>query len=915
MASQLDYILAPRGAKVIRYQVQPFWASDHCLVRAELELSAGARGPGFWKMNVTHLQDPSFLSTMHMLYLGWQSLKVLYSTEVEWWEDTKAKVAKFCQWWGRNAAKEKREKIAQWSRTLQVSWARGDMGGAKQASEVLRDHFYAEARGYSVQAGRRRLLEDERPTRFFFDRVRARQRRSHMEGLREGELLITSMGGMLERAAAYYEDLFQPRSMGEVEAGDFLKAVDRRVAQEDLEDLEAELTQGEVEEAMRSLKGGVAPGGDGLPVEWYKAVWPWASRDIMAVFEEIIKKGLLPETARTGYITLLHKKGERAELANWRPITLLCADYKILAKVLAQRLKKVMSTVVHPDQTCGVPGRSSSMNLALIRDAIAWAQQRRLPLALLGLDQEKAFDRVNHRFLLATLQRMGFGEKFLSFIRLLYRGAVSRVGINGHFSRAVAQAGGVRQGCPVSPLLYVLYLEPLLARFRKEHSFLGLHIPGGEGVRAKVTAYADDTTLFLASEGDFGVVERILAAFTEATGARVNRRKSSVLFVGSWAHRMDVPGGFSLCPDGLRILGVRFWRERSEVRNWEEALVRLQAKAARWAARDLSLTGRVVAVNCDLFASLIHLSYVFPVPFWTGRRIERALFSLVWGGKCEWVARGTMYLEVGKGGRGVVCAPLKLAALYVSHLAGLVRGTEGHLASLFARFWFGFPLRSVIPWKGTLPWSADRPGHYGRAMDIIKGMPWCLRDAVVLDNRLFYRQWKKGHIEGVAGQRPRSDIDWGALQPKWLDGPSRDLHWLGAMGRLPVRERLYRHGQSSTPLCPMGCGSEEDIGHALWECPIAAGLWQQVSGWWARRDRTPIDRELVLYGKGARNNTELWKVVSVAKRVLWGGRGGCIRERKPGLEPQSLFHAFLRGMARVEQLGGKGTRADRAGVG
>lgn len=91
---------------------------------------------------------------------------------------------------------------------------------------------------------------------------------------------------------------------------------------------------------------------------------------------------------------------------------MLTTDYKVLAKVLTERLKKVIGAVVQSDQTCGVPGRSVSMNLALVRDIISWVEQRQLPLAILSLDQEKAFDRVSHSFLEATLRRMGFGPVF-----------------------------------------------------------------------------------------------------------------------------------------------------------------------------------------------------------------------------------------------------------------------------------------------------------------------------------------------------------------------------------------------------------------------------------------------------------------------------------------------------------------------
>ncbi|KAK1803186.1 hypothetical protein P4O66_021703, partial [Electrophorus voltai] len=118
---------------------------------------------------------------------------------------------------------------------------------------------------------------------------------------------------------------------------------------------------------------------------------------IVEVAEDMHRQGLLTESLQSGALSLL--KGDPMDLANWRPLTMLCVDVKIFAKALTKRLKRAMSLLVHSDQTCGVPGRLATWNLHLIRDAISWVEDRNVPLALVSLDQEKAFERVDHRFL------------------------------------------------------------------------------------------------------------------------------------------------------------------------------------------------------------------------------------------------------------------------------------------------------------------------------------------------------------------------------------------------------------------------------------------------------------------------------------------------------------------------------------
>ena len=130
-------------------------------------------------------------------------------------------------------------------------------------------------------------------------------------------------------------------------------------------------------------------------------------------------------------IIVLYKKNDRLETKNWRPISLLNVNYKIATRAISGRLLAVIGKVVGTDQTCGVPGRTISENLSFIRDLIEYVEREDLSVALLSLDQEKAFDRVDWGFLLRTLERFNFGPGFCSWIKLFYTDVESAVVING----------------------------------------------------------------------------------------------------------------------------------------------------------------------------------------------------------------------------------------------------------------------------------------------------------------------------------------------------------------------------------------------------------------------------------------------------------------------------------------------------
>ena len=420
---------------------------------------------------------------------------------------------------------------------------------------------------------------------------------------------------------------------------------------------------------------------------------------------------------------------------------MLSADYKVWAKALVMRLRGVLGGLIHPDQTCGVQGRSGAMTLALVRDTLSWVDQRGLPLAVLNLDQEKAFDRVSHRFLARVMGRMGFGPSFVRWVGLAYTDVFSRVVVRGTASRAVWQRGGVRQGCPLSPLLYILVLEPLLVAVRADPGVVGVHLPGGGGEALKVTAYADDMSLFLTTSGGFRRVEGILEDYGRASGARVNRGKSSVLFAGRWENKERLAGEYKVAVGGIKTLGVWFGGANGPEFNWNKRLDRVREKVNAWRGRGLSLSGRVSVVKADILPVLNYLAYIFPVPFYVGRRMERVLFSFIWGGKTELVAREVMYKDVGEGGRGVPNVVQRMMALCVAFQSRLALERVTHKAVYFARFWASSLLRGIQGMGNMVPWSEDRPWHYARMAEYLKDNPWCVEEEVVLNHRALYREY------------------------------------------------------------------------------------------------------------------------------------------------------------------------------
>ncbi|KAJ8398698.1 hypothetical protein AAFF_G00418950 [Aldrovandia affinis] len=412
--SRLDYIFMGGGQSGVKCVLLPLWASDHSALWVSLPMDRPRWGRGFWRLNSSLLGSDAFVNSFTRFYGSVRSLRPLFTSVVEWWEAAKSRFAIFCRRYAVVGRRRDGAGVARWSASLAYLHGRLNRGETvdwavyEGAKERLRGLLEARAKALAFQARLRELEEGERPTAYFFQAARAPP---VIAGLRRADGTLAEGPAMLAVAESYYAELFSRRACDPAAEARLLDCVSARLGAGEAQAMEADVTLEEVRVALLSLGDGSH---DGFPREFYVAFWQFLGPDLLEVYRTLLKRGALVASMQKGVLVLLHKGGDRAELGNWRPLTLLNTDYKVLAKVAIARLRRVMGGLVSQDQTCGVPGRSCSWNLILLRDVLDWVEERNLPLGLVSIDQEKAFDRVQHGFLFGVLGRMGFGPGLLA---------------------------------------------------------------------------------------------------------------------------------------------------------------------------------------------------------------------------------------------------------------------------------------------------------------------------------------------------------------------------------------------------------------------------------------------------------------------------------------------------------------------
>ena len=369
---------------------------------------------------------------------------------------------------------------------------------------------------------------------------------------------------------------------------------------------EGPITAEECLAALKTFQHNKTPGSDGLYAEFYLHFWNDISGPLIDSLNYSASVGEFSISQRQGIISLIPKKNkDPLLLKDWRPNTLLNVDYKLATKCIARRLEKVLPHLIERDQTGYIKGRYIGENIRAISDIIE--QHENKEGMILFLDFEKAFDSLEWEYLFKVLDIMNFGPSFLKWIHTFYRNISSCVINNGFSSELFALQRGVRQGCPLSGLLFVLAVEPLAHQIRISKSIKGLE--NGDKI-TKLSLYADDTTAFIRDDLSAASLFDLLDQFGELSGLKINKSKTEGLWLGAWKRRLgkDEPFGISWPKEYVTALGIAFpynVRVGNKI-NFEERLAKLKKVLNIWSSRHLTILGRIAIVQNLALAKLVY---------------------------------------------------------------------------------------------------------------------------------------------------------------------------------------------------------------------------------------------------------------------------------------------------------------------
>ena len=451
------------------------------------------------------------------------------------------------------------------------------------------------------------------------------------------------------------------------EQEEFLNCLEPKIGDLENEILTKPLDLDDIYEALNSTQNHKSPGIDGLPYEFYKTFWESIKYDVSQILNNILSTLSLTESQSLAIIVLHPKSGNAHLLSDWRPISLMTCDYKLLTKVFANRLKCLVPEVISREQYC-CPGKTIVDCNLVMRDVLCYCNEHSIQGAVLTLDWSKAYDRLDHCFLYAALRKIGFSEHFVKIVKLFCSNAKSAVQINGNITETFNIGRGIRQGCPLSMILYVLFKEALYCYIKSHNSIKGLEMPNNNTL--KILGFADDTNLFLRDNNSIREAMNAIAKFEKATGAILNKEKTKIYGIGAWDNKIDWPLPWLQSQvTSFKSLGIIFSNnfELAVKLNWESVLSAIEIKTRIMQSTQQTIYQRAVILNCVIYSKLWYIAHLFPMPVLYANKIKRVSFNYIWGRKnYEPIKRSTLTMSKCEGGLGILDILYKSQSILVT---------------------------------------------------------------------------------------------------------------------------------------------------------------------------------------------------------------------------------------------------------
>lgn len=653
-----------------------------------------------------------------------------------------------------------RDKVKRVKETLCSLVDRRDEAGIKEYFEEkqkLDDLLYNEELYWKQRAKAFWLTEGDTNSKYFHAAASKRKRGNHISHLLNNEdILVDNHDDMCELTIDYFKNVFADVSTvgAQVDSTGM-----NLVSPEQNEKLISTITFEEFTQAVKQMHPDKSAGPDGFSPAFFQHFWKLIGEEIFLSCREWLEEVKFPANLNDTTLVLIPKKDKAERMTELRPIALCNVLYKIIAKVLANRLKVILPGLISENQSAFVPGRSISDNVLVAFETLHYMKLKNKGHegdVALKLDISKAYDRVNWQYLRQMMLNMGFSLKWIRWIILCVTSVNYMISFNGSLVGPIIPRHGLRQGDPLSPYLFLFCVEGLSHKL-KEAAELG-QVNGCQitvnAPRITHLLFADDNFLFFKSTvNEANRVKLLLNDYGHVSGQEINYQKSAVFFSANVRRDkqqeiMEILGVNNELRDN-KYLGLPSLIGRSKKSVFNFVKEKIWSKVNDWNHKNLSKAGKSVMIKNVALSIPSYSMSCFLLSKTMCLEIERMLNGYWWGSGgnqskgIRWMAWGKLVVSKTQGGLGFRDLHGFNAALLGKHIWNFCQNPTSLVARLFkARYFSGnHILQSAKGIGSSFIWT----GIWEAKEELRKGFRWIVGDGAEI--RIFKDPWLKGNSD------------------------------------------------------------------------------------------------------------------------------------------------------------------------
>lgn len=816
----------------------PVQISDHKSVSVNINFNKLKWGPSFWKINNSILENTEYQTLIKEFWNKWQSKKLEFKEPLVWWDKGKKQIKyitiKYCKDIKNKRETEKQNLLADLKTLEQTEFKLEDKINIENKILDIENNIN---QGILVRSRLNYTTEDMDNIDFFKNHEVKNGEKRAIQTLIDAKdnTKINDKEEITNYITEFYSDLYTSQNINEQKINQYLNTTNlNQLNCDEQHQLEDFINEEECKKALEQFHNNKTPGIDGLSKEFYATFWDIMGADLTEIINNIYLTKKLPETMGNAIINLIYKnKGDHRELKNWRPISLLCVDYKIISKVITNRISIFINKLININQTGAGKDKTILNNLYNIQSILDYMNQKNINGAVFSFDQEKAFDRIEHNYIFKLLEKYNMPTFIIQWIKIFYKNITSQIQINGLLSPKIPITRSIRQGCPLSMILYALAIEPLSANINANENITGITIPNFP-TKIKLFQHADDCSAITTCIQDFKYYVEDFIEFGTVSGSKLNENKTDILLINNKHkhHNFDK----NLVKNNIKILGIWFG-EHSIAKNWLPLIVTLTNTVKIWQKRKISFKSKIQVINTFLLSKIWYVARICYPNDKIIKDINKILFTYLWGNKMELIARQTLYLNYEDGGIKFPDFKTKINAMLLHRINSLLNNQTLPWASL-AIYWIGLIIKSIKPdfAKNKYVHTVNIPNIYQKFKTTYHkinnklDIDWHKVTLKQLNKILLYQNDYKPKIFSLHKQDDIQQCFINVQKSNYLNNFQKDTLYLYINKKIITKQLLYeRNIYLDNYKCNFCKTTPENFNHLFFNCPMLHNFREYVN--------------------------------------------------------------------------------------